>query len=85
MPTHACVDLPRGSWQRPATRQSAALGMHASIRGMSYASRSADARPRLTSADEDDAEASSSNRSYGPTASGAAPVRRIRSIGGGGQ
>lgn len=85
MPNHACLDMPRGSWQRPTTRLSAALVAHASPTASSLAPRPARAIRLATGADEDEAEAeaSSGRRPSGSVTSVAARIAAVRSVVGG--
>jgi hypothetical protein len=86
MPNFACPAMPRGSWQRPITRLSAALNTHVSPHAAALAPGSAKAiRPPVgTDEDEDEDEASNGRSSSGPATPVAAPVVAARRIVGGG-
>jgi hypothetical protein len=87
MPNHVCLDMPRGSWQRPTTRLSAALDTHVSPTSSSPAPGLAKAVHLATDTDEDESEAEASSGRWSP---GAAPsvsvlIAAVRSVVGGGR
>jgi hypothetical protein len=81
----ACPAMPRGSWQRPTSRLSAASYPHASPSASLLTPGSAKAASLAAGTDEDEGEAEGSSGcgSSGSTTFVAAPITAVRCVVGG--